>query len=124
MMPDPAGAQRTLARLAAHGVQLAIDDFGVGHSSLGQLARALPISVLKLDRSFVHAMDAPRDRAIVEAAASLARALTLAPVAEGVESAAQAAELAEMGFTHAQGFHFGRPVEGDAFIARTGLVAA
>jgi diguanylate cyclase (GGDEF)-like protein len=118
MMPDPAGAQRTLDRLSALGVLLAIDDFGVGHSSLGQLARSLPICLLKLDRSFVQAMTGPRDRGIVEAAASLARALNLATIAEGVESAEQAAELATMGFTYAQGFHYGRPTDGAEFIGR------
>jgi diguanylate cyclase (GGDEF)-like protein len=125
MMPDPAGAQRTLDRLSALGVLLAIDDFGVGHSSLGQLARSLPIRLLKLDRSFVHAMTGPRDRGIVQAAASLAGALSLDTVAEGVESAEQAAELAAMGFTYAQGFHFGCPIDGPAFAARRqGLVTA
>jgi diguanylate cyclase (GGDEF)-like protein len=110
VMADPTTALRTLEGLHALGVRLAIDDFGVGHSSLGQLARVLPISILKLDRSFVAAMDASRDRSIVEAAASLARALGLASVAEGVESADQATQLAAMGFPYAQGFHFGRPV--------------
>jgi diguanylate cyclase (GGDEF)-like protein len=124
MMPDPAGAKRTLDRLAALGVMLAIDDFGVGHSSLGQLARSLPICLLKLDRSFVHAMTAPRDRGIVEAAAALARALSLATVAEGVESADQAADLAAMGFTYAQGFHYGRPAHGAEFIAQLRRVLA
>jgi diguanylate cyclase (GGDEF)-like protein len=117
MMLDPAGAQRTLERLAALGVRLALDDFGVGHSSLGQLARTLPISVLKLDRSFVAGMSGPRDRGIVEAAAALARALDLSSVAEGVESAEQASELAAMGFPYAQGFHFGRPVAADELAA-------
>ena len=118
VMLDPVTAERTLDGLAALGVRLALDDFGVGHSSLGQLARTLPISVLKLDRSFVAGLASPRDRGIVEAAAALARALDLSSVAEGVESAEQATKLAAMGFPYAQGFHFGRPVGAADFAAR------
>jgi len=70
----------------------------------------LPISVLKLDRSFVASMDTTRDRGIVLAAAALAKALQVISVAAGAESQEQARELAEMGFALAQGFHFGRPV--------------
>jgi EAL domain-containing protein (putative c-di-GMP-specific phosphodiesterase class I) len=117
-MLDPETAERTLDSLDALGVRLALDDFGVGHSSLGQLARTLPISVLKLDRSFVAGMTRARDRGIVEAAAALARALDLSSVAEGVESASQAAELAAMGFPYAQGFYFGRPVAAAGLVAR------
>jgi EAL domain-containing protein (putative c-di-GMP-specific phosphodiesterase class I) len=116
VMRDPVLAEQTLWSLHSLGVCLALDDFGVGHSSLGQLARSLPISVLKLDRSFVAGMDAPRDRGIVEAAASLARALDLASVAEGVERPEQARELAAIGFPLAQGFHFGRPVPGEQIV--------
>jgi diguanylate cyclase (GGDEF)-like protein len=123
VMADPAAAERTLERLHALGVRLAIDDFGVGHSSLGQLARAMRISVLKLDRSFVAAMSSPRDRGIVQAAAALARALDLSSVAEGVESPEQAAELSAMGFPYAQGFHFGRPVEGAEVVERLNAMA-
>jgi EAL domain-containing protein (putative c-di-GMP-specific phosphodiesterase class I) len=79
----------------------------------------MPISVLKLDRSFVAAMGSPRDNCIVEAAASLASALGLSAVAEGVETAEQAARLATMGFPYAQGFHFGRPVEGGEIVERS-----
>jgi diguanylate cyclase (GGDEF)-like protein len=124
MMLDPATAERTLDNIDALGVRLALDDFGVGHSSLGQLARSLPISVLKLDRSFVAGMASPRDRGIVEAAAALARALDLSSVAEGVESAEQAVELAAMGFPYAQGFHFGRPVPAADLVARLGTAVA
>jgi EAL domain-containing protein (putative c-di-GMP-specific phosphodiesterase class I) len=121
---DPAAAEHTLGRLHALGVRLALDDFGVGHSSLGQLARALPITVLKLDRSFTAGMAGARDRGIVEAAAALARALDLAAVAEGVESAEQAAQLAAMGFPLAQGFHFGRPVASADLLERFGGMRA
>jgi len=116
VMADPAAATLMLDRLHSLGVRLALDDFGIGHSSLGQLARSMPINTLKLDRSFVASMTQPRDGRIVEAVASLADALELSAVAEGVESAEQAARLAELGFPFAQGFHFGRPVDAAAFV--------
>lgn len=117
VMADTAAAGRMLDRLDALGVQLALDDFGVGHSSLGQLARSLPISVLKLDRSFVAEMAQPRERGIVQAAAMLASALTLSSVAEGVETAEQAEQLADLGFPYAQGFYFGRPGPAEQIVA-------
>lgn len=113
VMAEPDAATEMLERLAALGVTLALDDFGVGHSSLGQLARSLPISVLKLDRSFVAGMASARDHGIVEAASHLARALRLTSVAEGVETPAQARALTALGFDLGQGFHFGRPVDGE-----------
>jgi EAL domain-containing protein (putative c-di-GMP-specific phosphodiesterase class I) len=67
--------------------------------------------MLKLDRSFVGGMSHRRDRGIVQAAASLARALDLRSIAEGIEHPEQASLLAEMGFQYAQGFHFGRPAD-------------
>jgi diguanylate cyclase (GGDEF)-like protein len=124
VMRDPRLAEQTLWSLHSLGVSLALDDFGVGHSSLGQLARALPISVLKLDRSFVAGMNAPRDRGIIEAAAALARALDLVSVAEGVEHPEQARELAAVGFPLAQGFHFGRPAPGDQILTLLGHPAS
>jgi diguanylate cyclase (GGDEF)-like protein len=114
---DPEAAQEMLSQLDAMGVRLAIDDFGAGHSSLGQLSRVLPISILKLDRSFVSSMSTSRDRGIVLAAAALARALNVTSVAEGVESQEQATELSEMGFALAQGYHFGRPVVAEELTA-------
>jgi diguanylate cyclase (GGDEF)-like protein len=120
VMHDPQLSERTLEQLAVLGVRLALDDFGVGHSSLGQLARTLPIAVLKLDRSFVAGMSGTRDRGIVQAAAALARALELVAVAEGVESAEQARQLSAMGFPLAQGFYFGRPVERSEIVKRLG----
>jgi EAL domain-containing protein (putative c-di-GMP-specific phosphodiesterase class I) len=119
-MTDPDVSERGLADLDALGVRLALDDFGAGYSSLGKLARALPISILKLDRSFVDGMDDRRDHEIVVAAAALARALELSSVAEGVESAAQASEVAAMGFRYAQGFYFGVPADADDAVRRLG----
>jgi diguanylate cyclase (GGDEF)-like protein len=120
VMADPALSERSLECLQALGLRLALDDFGSGYSSLGKLARTLPISILKLDRSFVERMDDRRDHEIVAAAAALAEALELASVAEGVESAEQASEVAAMGFRYAQGFYFGVPADGDEAVRRFG----
>ncbi len=81
-----------------------------GYSSLAMLTR-LPIDVLKVDRSFVDGLGTEaRDTAITEAVIAMSRALSLGVIAEGVETAAQAQELARLGCGCAQGFHFSRPV--------------
>ena len=118
VMSDPTLSEIGLENLHTLGVRLALDDFGSGYSSLGKLARTLPISILKLDRSFVEGMDDRRDHEIVAAAAALAEALELWSVAEGVESAAQASEVTAMGFRYAQGFYFGVPVDADDAVIR------
>jgi diguanylate cyclase (GGDEF)-like protein len=117
MMEDPERALEVLGELKALGVTLAIDDFGVGHSSLEQLGRMLPVDGLKLDRTFVMGMDGGRDHAIVTTVASLARALGMWVVAEGVETADQAQRLAADDYGLAQGFLFGRPAPADAIDA-------
>jgi diguanylate cyclase (GGDEF)-like protein/PAS domain S-box-containing protein len=96
--------------LAALGVKVALDDFGTGHSSLG-LLRTCPVDVLKVDKSFVDGVTGTlEDQAIVTSISEIARALRLEAIAEGVETAAQAKRLYELGYTLAQGFHFSRPV--------------
>jgi len=107
---DPDAAERALARLSQIGVQLAIDDFGVGLSSLKQLVRSLPVDLIKLDRSFVAEIEHSREHAVVAAVAPMAGALGMAAVAEGVENGEQARELFRLGYPLAQGFHFGAPV--------------
>ena len=110
LLHDPARAGEVLRDLQEMGCGLALDDFGTGYSSLEHLKR-LPVHELKIDKSFVMAMDRdPADRAIVESTAGLGRALGLRVVAEGVESAASAALLAEIGCDLAQGFHYSPPV--------------
>ena len=102
-------ALAVIARLRNHGVMIAIDDFGVGHSSLSRL-RHLPVDVLKIDRSFV--ADVHRDpavKAVCHAVFALGRDLGLRVVAEGVESNEQARALSELGCGYGQGFLFGRP---------------
>jgi EAL domain-containing protein (putative c-di-GMP-specific phosphodiesterase class I) len=98
----------SLAALREVGVQLAIDDFGTGYSSLTHL-RQFPVDVLKVDRSFVNGMGRNRnDSSIVRAVVSLARAMDLTTVAEGVERR-RARQLAAMGCDRAQGFLWGAP---------------
>ncbi|MET0419681.1 MAG: bifunctional diguanylate cyclase/phosphodiesterase [Actinoplanes sp.] len=103
-------ALATVRALAQLGVAVALDDFGTGHSSLS-LLRTCPVDVLKVDKSFVDGLNGPPEQeAIVAALAGIAATLRLNTVAEGVESAAQAVRLRELGFRHAQGFHFSRPI--------------
>jgi diguanylate cyclase len=95
------------------GVRLSVDDFGTGYSSLTHL-RSLPVTELKIDKSFVMTMDRdPADRAIVASTAALGRSLGLRVVAEGVESHASASVLAAIGCDLAQGFHYSPPVPAD-----------
>jgi diguanylate cyclase (GGDEF)-like protein len=110
MLHDPQRAGEVLADLRELGAGLALDDFGTGYSSLEHLKR-LPVDELKIDKSFVMAMDRDKaDRAIVASTAALGRALGLRVVAEGVESAASASVLAAIGCDLAQGFHYSPPV--------------
>ena len=120
VMADPGLSDPGLEGLHALGVRLALDDFGAGYSSLGQLARTLPVSILKLDRSFVFGMAGRRDHEIVAAAAALANALELVSVAEGVESADQALAVTGVGFRYAQGFYFGAPADAEETVRQLG----
>jgi EAL domain-containing protein (putative c-di-GMP-specific phosphodiesterase class I)/CRP-like cAMP-binding protein len=96
-------------RLQAVGVHIALDDFGTGYAGLDYL-RTLPFSSLKIDKAFVLGMSqSERSQQIVRSALTLSRSLGMASVAEGVEDAATAMALRELGCAHAQGYHFGRP---------------
>ncbi|MEU8253824.1 bifunctional diguanylate cyclase/phosphodiesterase [Micromonospora inaquosa] len=102
-----------LATLRSMGVQLAVDDFGTGFSSLTFLTR-IAVDELKVDRSFVIRMaDSPEAAAIVRTTVGLAHELGLRVVAEGVETAEQRMALAELGCTSAQGYHFFKPMPAD-----------
>lgn len=99
-----------LNRIRNLGIRFSIDDFGTGHSSLSRLRR-LPVSELKIDRSFVMDMEKNRDDlTIVESTIQLAHNLGLLVVAEGVESAAALQYLARLNCDLVQGFHLGRPM--------------
>lgn len=116
-MRDADACLRTLGQLNALGVRIAIDDFGTGYSNLLYL-RKLPAHELKIDRSFVQAMDSgAEDIAIVAAVVALAHTMRLQVVAEGVETAAQRNTLERLGCDQLQGYLLGRPMEADRFIA-------
>lgn len=114
-MADTAQALRALTWLRIKGFDLSIDDFGTGFSSLAVL-HAMPFSELKIDQSFVKRMTVDQDaRIIVKAIVDLAHNLNLACVAEGVETAATAAALREMGCDRGQGYLFGGAMDADRF---------
>ena len=106
-------ARAQLRDLHDLGVQIAIDDFGTGFSSLGQL-RSFPVDLIKVDRSFVQGIEHDaKDAAITANLVSLAHALGLLAVAEGIESDGQLTSLRELGCDLAQGFLFARPAPPD-----------
>ena len=106
-----------LEKLRAIGVTIALDDFGTGYSSLHYLGR-LPIDTIKIDQSFVRAMERePTAAATVGAIVALAKAHGKSLVAEGIETFDDAARLLALGCEHGQGYHFGRPIEATAFLA-------
>ncbi len=99
-----------LTDVAALGVRLALDDFGTGYSSLA-LLQDLPVHTLKVDRSFVSALDEDATRqGFVQAIVDLAKTLDVALVAEGMETAAETSELRRLGCRAGQGFHFAPPL--------------
>jgi diguanylate cyclase (GGDEF)-like protein len=114
VMTDLGGSLAALNAIAATGVRLSIDDFGTGYSSLSRLAR-LPVSEVKIDRSFVISMDGDLGAGIIaHATTSLGRNLGLRVVAEGVESHEAWRRLEDLGCDLAQGFHVSRPVPAEA----------
>ncbi len=102
--------RRSIDELHMCNIPLALDDFGTGFASLSHL-RSLPVSTLKIDRSFVSGVTAREsDSAIVSALITLGRALNMKVVAEGVEEEEQSVRLKQLGCDYAQGFYFSRPV--------------
>jgi diguanylate cyclase (GGDEF)-like protein len=116
LMEDPTTARAVMQRLKERGHALAIDDFGMGYSSLGYLKK-LPVDSLKIGKSFV--IDMLRDgdaAAIVCSTVDLAHNLGLRVVAEGIEGPAHQAHLAGLGCDVGQGFHIGRPLPSDRLL--------
>jgi EAL domain-containing protein (putative c-di-GMP-specific phosphodiesterase class I) len=142
LIKDPDAAAAKLESLSRLGVRLAVDDFGTGYSSLAYLQQ-FPIDMLKIDRSFVNDMivdeassnsrptkDGSPPGSLAAAIVQISHTLGLVPIAEGVETQAQADALSALGCELAQGFHLGRPADANATLdlvlerARTAGVTA
>lgn len=110
IIEDREAVSDVLERLSALGVAIALDDFGTGYAGLDTL-KSLPISCLKIDKTFVQDIGhSLRSYEIVQSAIQLALSLGLTTIAEGIEDDATAASLTEMGCGVAQGYHFARPM--------------
>jgi diguanylate cyclase (GGDEF)-like protein len=110
LLQDTAATMDRLRRLKALRVRVAIDDFGTGYSSLAYL-RQFPVDIIKIDKSFVcGAGDGPDASVLARAIVQLGRTLRLSTIAEGIETAAQLAELSGAGCEFGQGFYFAEPV--------------
>jgi EAL domain-containing protein (putative c-di-GMP-specific phosphodiesterase class I) len=112
-MRDPMATLDVLTRFRLRGFRVSIDDFGVGYSSIAQLAR-LPFSELKVDRAFVRDLsEGSENRSIVKAIVGLGHSLGLVVAAEGVENPTALTYLQSIGCDHAQGFHIAAPLPPD-----------
>ncbi|PPC96369.1 MAG: GGDEF domain-containing protein [Methylotenera sp.] len=110
IMDDPHRAKQTLLHLSEMGIKLAIDDFGTGYSSLSYL-KELPVSELKIDKSFVmHIEDNLNDRIIVSSTIELAHNMGLHVVAEGIENIKVWKFLQEMNCDYGQGYYMSKPI--------------
>ncbi|SES86501.1 diguanylate cyclase (GGDEF) domain-containing protein [Marinobacter segnicrescens] len=116
MMHDPDYAQRCLRELSQLGISFALDDFGTGYSSLTNLQH-LPISLVKIDKSFVQALGESGDSEhIIRAIISLAHSLQMSVVAEGVETEGQLAFLRDQHCDEVQGYYYARPMPWPALL--------
>ncbi len=107
---DGERAQIVLSDLKRIGLSIALDDFGTGHSSLSYLLE-YPVDTVKSDRSFIAKLGRdPASHAVMRAVVELSHGLGMTVIAEGVETAAQHAELSQLGCNYCQGFHFARPM--------------
>lgn len=117
LMMNRERSHRVLTEVRELGVRISIDDFGTGYSSFSYL-KNIPADELKIDKSFVMNMQADRaDRKIVEQIIALGHSFGLKVVAEGVENAEVAQELAALGCDYAQGFHYAKPLPPQEFLA-------
>ena len=114
VMPNIGLVEETLAKLRRLGVSVSLDDFGTGYSCLSYL-HELPVTAVKVDRSFVQRLYTPKQRPeLVHAIVALAHTLGISVTAEGVETAQQLAFLRELECEHAQGFLFSEPLDAGA----------
>ncbi len=120
---DEEYVRRALELLKSAGVRIALDDFGTGFASLSHL-KQFPVDFIKIDKAFVRdIVDGSDDAAIVRAVLNLGKAMALGVIAEGVETAAQAAYLKQQGCELVQGYLFGRPQPADAVPGLLGSAA-
>ena len=123
LLTDDTETLDTLHQLRNMGVEIAIDDFGTGYSSLSYLKR-VPVSILKIDRSFIDGLpDDPEDVALVEAILVMAHSLNLKVVAEGVETKEQHEFLRTRHCDMVQGYYFSRPVPENEFRSQSKFLA-
>ena len=114
-MNNPARLISLLSKIKEMGMRLAIDDFGIGYSSLAQI-KHFPFDTLKVDRSFIRNLTQDsEDKAITEAIITMGKTLSLTVVAEGVETQEQENFLREHICDEMQGFYFSKPVAADKF---------
>jgi EAL domain-containing protein (putative c-di-GMP-specific phosphodiesterase class I) len=106
---DEAAGQNLVDNVAPLGVGIAIDDFGTGYSSLAYLQR-FPVNVVKIDRSFVSRLNEDGMRAVVKSMAAISSVMGYTSIAEGVETAEEAADLVGLDYGFAQGFLYSHPV--------------
>lgn len=110
IIQNMADVAASLHRLRALGIGIALDDFGTGYAGLDYL-QALPFTCLKIDKTFVQQVNrSERSVHIIKAALELARSIGLSTIAEGIEDAEVGAQLSALGCSHAQGYHYGKPM--------------
>jgi diguanylate cyclase (GGDEF)-like protein len=109
VMDEPKMVIDALNRLKSYGIKVAIDDFGIGFSSLSYLQQ-LPLDRIKVDRAFIHDLAAPNGTVIAETIINLGKKLGLATIAEGIETLAQAEAVRAMGCDEVQGFLYAKPM--------------
>ena len=107
---DPEATQKVLLALADRGIGVSIDDFGTGYSSLSRL-KDMPVSTLKIDRSFVLALPDDDASSVVRAVVGLAESLQMASLAEGIETTQDRSILTELGCKLGQGYLFAKPLD-------------
>ena len=109
-MADPEHTINLLTAFREHGFKIAIDDFGIGHSSLEYLLR-FPLDAIKIDRAFVvNITDTDSDSAIIRAVTAIGRSLKLSIIVEGVETHAQYEAVTRLGVNEVQGYFVARPM--------------
>jgi EAL domain-containing protein (putative c-di-GMP-specific phosphodiesterase class I) len=110
IIQNMADVAASLHRLRALGIGIALDDFGTGYAGLDYL-QSLPFTCLKIDKTFVQQVNqSERSLHIIKAALELARSMGMSTIAEGIEDAAIGAQLSALGCSHAQGYHYGKPM--------------